>query len=506
MADFYSGLSRGLTTGAEVGTRMASSLRQQQVDEEERRERAEEKAYRRGRDAKADERTERTEQRQLDAASLGFVEGDIAKNLAASAEYLKAGKKDDPALRGLTDARRKLTKKRDDLRARITGQTYRDEYKEAQSDWQALQEGALTIEALPADRAYRMLHHLGTVNPEDYLRRGGQPSKVDLMLTEVNEAMARNDLDAAFQAARPLVEPYFEVGYGEEAEDGSVKRRKTPTAIYPAEGDPDSVYIGLDVETEREDGARGTKHALYTSGQRHGEAEEPVKVPISRLTELLGNHMDLLEEVNGNQALAQKIEEALASGAGQHAQDAYAAFIADGGRLDTLDAEKTRSEIDKNKSAAELNRARAKNAAKTGAAGAGKGSADIQMLERLSTTLFADVKDPKKRERLALDELGKIKRMAQKSSGREQFVAEMVARQSALKTKAISGEESLVWQGRHTEMMDYVKQLADQIYPKGAGDRGAGAQAGGPQEGDEEDGYRFLGGDPSDPDNWEEVE
>lgn len=467
MADFYSGLSGGLATGAAIGSDMARQLREDERGRKLDQRYADDLAHQRGREARQDARQDEQTQLARDTAGLGFVQDELTKNLAASAEYLQAGKKDDPALAGLTTARRDLKKKRDDLRARITGgDTYRSEHQQAAEDWQVLQGGG-DASAMPSDRFYRMMHHLGTVEPEAYLRRNGQPSKVDQILGEVQSAVQQGDMDAAFKAAGPLIQPYFEVGYGEKAEDGSVKTRKTPTALYPAQDDPDSVYIGLDVETKRADGAAGRKHALMTKGQGHDATDEPVKVPVSRLMDLLGQHAQLLDEINDNPVYAQKIDEAMASGAGQQAQDAYEAFIADGGRLEA-DYKKTESaaRAKKYEADARLADARAKNVGKTGAGG-GRASADIQMLERLGATLYAGEKDPKKRERMALDELARIKKMTQKSSGREEFVARMIATQSALKTQDVTGEQKLVWQGRQQDMLDYVTSLADQVYGKG---------------------------------------
>lgn len=286
----YGAAAEGLESGFGLGLRARAEERATRAADDQRIERAQDRATAATREAKADERLakqdkrlERADERQarLDELSMLDKEGAelTAEGQALFGQY--GGYDKVPA-----DVRDAYTGRVKDVRSRRAAArqsfykpTVESTQKEAAELWSRLETKQVQLAELTPDQLYKAIQVQARRPMSDFQRgKDGKPSVIEQAAMDLEAGVQTGNEDLILRAANELLKPELSVGVGSEGRDGSEIISKRIVKMAPHPQDPEQLVPIVEVTVKRDDGATG-KYLAPVSEGRGVYANDPQAMP-----------------------------------------------------------------------------------------------------------------------------------------------------------------------------------------------------------------------------------
>lgn len=307
----WQGINQGLRTGLAV----VDSMAQRDLANQARAERADERAYQRGRDAKNDARV----QAQTDLAMAGEFDKQTQRLAAAGLQGLPVDQQqlDATAARG-QKARQSAYK----------ALGYEDMQTQASEVLKKLDAGTgidqLTVPELGA-LSYPLKRPI-----TDYIDRPDRPAPVSLAFSAFADAAEKGDMESMVAAGNELLRPEIEDGIGGKNAKGDVIVDKFLNSLSI---NGKTATGNLTVRARKEDGTEYDYEAPITEGRVPGG--KPKAIDLDVVMDRLSKTGELLEAINSDPQRAQAIAGSAAewerAGGREQFSKLYQAYIAAGG-------------------------------------------------------------------------------------------------------------------------------------------------------------------------------
>lgn len=351
-----SGLERGFRLGMEIEDR---KLRQQESKRQQARQERQDwlqerrMAQEEARQAKADERLAKQDRRQEEEDALKALDQErlMLRDEMAGAYRSSGGQiaKDqlDPFLQRIDDLDRRKMRL---LRQRWEPIVLREK-QWADDTISRLKAGQISVEQLGPDEFVTLVTASSRREPTDFLRGpNGEPSRVGQAIADFEAGMESDNQDLVLRAVNVLLEPEMRMGIGARARDGSEIKSKRIKAFVPTPG-PDGQPSGeglmpvLEVETERQDGAKGSYPAPWTKGRSTRDDDEIMGAIDMEKAMALVHNLKMLEEMANSEAMRPTLEEGIKQVGQTRIKDFLTGFYLLGGRDEDLRGKPAKREI-----------------------------------------------------------------------------------------------------------------------------------------------------------------
>lgn len=335
------GLERGFRLGMELEDRKVrqEEARRQQA-RQERQDWLQERqiALNEQRLARQEKRDERLDRRQEEDDALKALEqeGLLLRGEMAGAYKSFGGQLPkeqlDPFLSRIND----LTARKMKLLRQKWGPIVEREKQWADDTVSRLKAGQISPEQLEPQELATLVTASARRQPTDFLRGpNGEPSRVGQALADFKAGMESNNEDLVLRAVNVLLEPEMRMGLGATARDGSEIKGKRIKAFVPSPRG-DGLMPVLEVDVERQDGAKGSYIAPWTKGRTTRDDDEIMESLDMDKAMALAHNLTLLEEIANSQAVRPLLEKGIQEVGQTRINDFLTGFYALGGRDEDL--------------------------------------------------------------------------------------------------------------------------------------------------------------------------
>ncbi len=551
MAGLAAGINAGLSQGMQLGMQVQGLQRQKEIDAQA----AEDRQFNRGlqqqsadlqqkRFGMEEQRYEQEQKRQRTAALIKDTDDQLAGVQRSLADLYKQGAKDD-------DERATFYRKQaQDLYARkrnayleLHGEQLKNDWTEAQDTFKALQEGKASPRDLPTGKLYQAL----SLAYGDDIRKVADP-KFGEALNSFDDAMEGGDLETALNYFNQIAGSEIGMAIGKLSPDGAGRITGQRVArIIPDQQNPDYVFLDLENDVERVDGAKGKYMAPITEDRDPGDSDLK-RFAVKDLLDYVGG-VGELHTLMQDPEVRSKLDEDLQSDAPMRFETNRQALLYLGADPDAImngDLEKTDlgDRIEWTNKAGKVVRSAKKGAAPrmfaSGGIGGGRSSVG-KYIGDVEEQVAAGTISAEEGEQLIQSALQRGPYGTTGSAGRDPTFAnagkvkllngqaisedDLAKRYEAKYPLSVTGQRSSsapdfdAWRDQQVQ-----EQFRSTYRPPAEAAPGQPAAApqgglqqpklpetiarppqGGPKAGDVMKGYRFKGGNPADKNNWEKV-
>lgn len=297
MASIYGAAAQGLESGFGLGLRARAEERATRAADDQRIERAQdraaadaERAARAAREAKADERLAKQDKERQRAAERQARLDELAMLDKEAAELSTEGGTLWQQYGGYDkvpeDVRTQYTGRVKDVRARRAAArqsfyqpTIEADKKEAAELFSRLEAGQVKLEQLTPDQLYKAIQVQARRPMSDFMRgKDGKPSVIEQAALDLEAGVQTGNEDLILRAANELLKPELSVGVGSEGRDGSEIVSKRIVKLAPHPQNPEQLVPIVEVTVKRDDGATG-KYLAPVSEGRGVYANDPQAMP-----------------------------------------------------------------------------------------------------------------------------------------------------------------------------------------------------------------------------------
>ena len=286
----YGAAAEGLESGFGLGLRARAEERATRAADEQRIERAQDRADTAARQAKLDERLakqdkrlEQADERQKRLDELTMLDKEAAE-LATEGGTLwqQYGGYDKVP----EDVRSQYTGRVKDVRSRRAAArqsfyqpTIDETKKEAAELWSRIESKQMSLDQLTPDQLYKAIQVQARRPIADFMRgKDGKPSVIEQAALDLEAGVQTGNEDLILRAANELLKPELSVGVGSEGRDGSEIVSKRILKLAPHPQNPEQLVPIVEVTVKRDDGATGRYLAPVSEG-RGVYANDPAAMP-----------------------------------------------------------------------------------------------------------------------------------------------------------------------------------------------------------------------------------
>lgn len=279
MASIYGAAAEGLESGFGLAMRARADERAARAADEQRIERAQDRADTAARQAKADERLAtqdkeraRAAERQARLDELKMLDSEFsevgAQATALAAQYGGYANIPEEVKAEIAGRSKDVRSRRSALRDSFYRQSVEQTKNEAAETWSRIEAGQKRLEDLTPDDLYKSIVVQARRSADDFLRGAdGKPSRVEQAGLDVEAGIQTGNNELIVRGANVIVEPELRVGIGAEGPDGSEIVSKSIYQLVPHPQQPGLFVPILEVKVRRDDGTMGTYSAPVTEGR-----------------------------------------------------------------------------------------------------------------------------------------------------------------------------------------------------------------------------------------------
>jgi hypothetical protein len=316
----WQGVNQGVRTGLAFVSDMENRQQRDRLAADARAERTEERAYQRGRDAKADARL----QAQTDLAVAGQADQEVQRLTQAG---LSGAGVDQPRLEA---AKGRASKARANAHKAMG---YEDRMAESNAVLERLNQGA-GIESLSVPELGALSYPLKRPIT-DFIDTPERPSPVSMAFSVFSDAAQSGDMETMIAAGNELLRPEIEDGIGSKNAKGELIVDKFLNSLKVS---GKTATGNLTVRARRADGTEYDYEAPITEGRVAGG--KPKAIDLDSVMDRLSKTGELLEAINSDPkraaAIAGNAAEWEKAGGREQFQQLYRDYIAAGGDPKTL--------------------------------------------------------------------------------------------------------------------------------------------------------------------------
>lgn len=549
MAGLAAGINAGLSQGMQLGMQVQGLQRQKEMDAQA----AEDRQFNRGlqqqsadlqqkRFGMEEQRYEQEQKRQRTAALIKDTDDQMNMVMRKLADAYKAGVKDD-------DEKTVVYRKQvQDLYARkrnayleLHGEQLKNDWTEAQGTLKTLQDGKANPRDLPPGKLYQAL----SLAYGDDIRKVADP-KFGEALNSFDDAMEGGDLETALNYFNQIAGSEIGMAIGKLSPDGAGRITGQRVArIIPDQQNPDYVFLDLENDVERVDGAKGKYMAPITEDRDPGDSDLK-RFAVKDLLDYVGG-VGELHTLMQDPEVRSKLDEDLQSDAPMRFETNRQALLYLGADPDAImngDLEKTDlgDRIEWTNKAGKVVRSAKKGAAPrmfaSGGIGGGRSSVG-KYIGDVEEQIAAGTISAEEGEQLIQSALqrgpygnaggaardttfanaGKVKLLNGQAISEDDLAKRYEAKYplSVTGTRPGTAPDFDAWRDQQVQeqFRSTYRPPAEASQPVAAPQAGlqqpklpetiARPPQGGPKAGDVMKGYRFKGGNPADKNNWEKV-